>query len=495
MPTRTPYDYEDEDSAPPLTGPRKSTPPTGSAGTGSAGGVPSPPSHVPSSSSAVTTPAVPAPSTAPPSPFCFGVCGILEKVEELETELGQTGIVRYVTSGVSYTAPPSLGQNGTWRKHPTDSQRFESVWDVRKSRNLHHLREMIAQAVQSGAILNPDCEVRYILDTVVDRLVRHVVQLNQHGWSVGLICPDNVYFQDDSYDLFLVDLGFHWLPSRGEPPWEAEPGRPDWVDDRWTYARFYSRPPLQQQFAHRSFAPQQWDGQPFSPPTPTEDVQCLARLILWLVSGDDQSPIRATPFIDLLCKAIDGYVATPADFLHALQECPPSTHFGRIPLAPEKPKKSLVRRGWWVALILIGIVMAGGYIYFRSGTSSSTSGSSALSSLPAPDTWQQESYERQMQFWREYNDQSPRNEEEKATLVNYRLQTLDKLAQKYDQLVEASFKHAERFTVAHGFQKLYEDMQLLRSRPIDDPELVRRERLWLEILKLRVQELEGVPPS
>jgi len=353
---------------------------------------------------------------------------------------------------------------------------------------------MIAQAIQSGAIQHPDCEVKFILDAVVDRLVRHVAQLNQHGWSVGLICPDNVYYQDDSFEIFLVDLGFYWRPSRGEPPWEAEPGRPDWVDSQWTYGWLYSRPPLQQQFAHRSFAPQQWEGHPFSPPTPTEDVQCLARLILWLVSGNDQSPQRATPFTNLLCDAIEGQLPTMTEFLAALERCPPSSHFGRVVSERALPW-SRVRR-WFVRLALVGLVIAaaiGGYLYFLQLPAGVES--QATPSILSAEAWQQTPYEGQMKFWHEFDHQLPWKNEEKSILVNHRHQTLDKLAQEYDKLVERSFNHAERFTVAQGYQKLYEDLKLLRSKPIDEPELVRRENLWLEILKLRVQESGVLPPS
>jgi hypothetical protein len=457
-------------------------------------------------------------SSAPPhssstqqSPFRFGVCGILEKVEELEAELGQMGVVRYVTSGVSYTTPPSTAQSYFWVQHPRDPQRFECSWDVRSSKSLHHLRQMIAQAVQSGEIKHAHCEARYLLDQVVERLVRLVAHLNREGWSVGLICPDNVYFRDDGSEIFLADLGFYWKPGRGEPPWEAEPGRPEWVDPRWTYAWLYSRPPVQQQFAHSSFAPQYWDGQPFTPPTPTEDLQCLARLIHWLLTGSTQTPQPTTPFMTLLLAAIEGHLAYITDFLAQLEQCPPSSHFGRT--APAVSHTASKIGQWLAVLILLGVGIAVGtgvWLYYsRSSTAPTETTDTAslpqpplkpsppppqsMPSLPEPKQWQQDSVEKHMDFWKEYNPQRPDMQSEKSKLLQYREETLNKLIQKHDQLLERSFEHAERYAVAREFQKLYEDLKLLRSKPIDDLELERREKLWLEILELRVQELGALP--
>lgn len=283
--------------------------------------------------------AVPSPSPAPTS-FRFGICGVLERIDELETELGQIGIIRYVTSNVSYSAPPPSVQP-SWFRHPRDSQRFECPWDVRDSCNLLQLRQEVERAVQSGEIRQDNSPVGCRLDRVVHRLAQHTANLHREGWSVGLICPHNVYYKQDGSEVFLADLGFHWKPKGGEPPWEAEPGRPEWTENKWTYAWLYSRPPLQQQFAHSSFAPSYWRKLPFTPPTPAEDVQTLARLVRWLVVGNDLSSQRLTPFLNLLEEAIAGQVTQMDDFLACLEQYPPQLSFppGNILLQIDLPRE------------------------------------------------------------------------------------------------------------------------------------------------------------
>src|SRR5688572_28386877 len=49
--------------------------------------------------------------------FAWGVCGVLHTPGELTTFPGRVGVVRYVSSGVGYTAPP-IGH--TWRPVPSE---------------------------------------------------------------------------------------------------------------------------------------------------------------------------------------------------------------------------------------------------------------------------------------------------------------------------------------------------------------------------------------
>jgi hypothetical protein len=411
----------------------------------------------------------------------------------LETDLGQIGIIRYVTSGVTYTAPPTAVQPCAWLKHPSDPQRFECLWDVRNSSNLLQLRQAVEKAVQSGEIRQADFPIGDQLDRVVYLLAQHIASLHREGWSVGLICPENVFFKDDGSEVFLADLGFHWKPARGEPPWDAEPGRPEWTDVNWTYAWLYSRPPLQQQFAHRSFAPATWEKQPFAPPTPAEDVQTFARLLWWLVVGNDRSPQSLTPFLNLLHAAIEGQVTNMADFLAQLEQSPPSSHFNRARAAASRGPSRVGRR----TVLLLGtaalvIGAAGlGYYFWKQKDQRETDGTIIV---PPLEEFAPKPYEEQMQYWRNtYNPQWRITEEQKATLAKLRLDTLQKIEKKHDELVDKAFEHAERFNVAREFEKLLEDIQLLRSKAIQDPEVEKKEQLWQEILELRAHELGALP--
>jgi hypothetical protein len=494
MPTRSPYD--DEDAAPPLS----KRPSSASAGS-AASSAPAHPSAAaspgapPASSSPGAPPASsPAPSPAsspPPAPFRFGICGVLEKIDELETDVGQIGIIRYVTSGVSYIAPPTAVQPYAWLKHPSDPQRFECLWDVRNSSNLLQLRQAVEKAVQSGEIRQADSPVGDRLDRVVYLLAQHIASLHREGWSVGLICPENVFYKDDGSEVFLADLGFHWKPARGEPPWDAEPGRPEWTDPNWTYAWLYSRPPLQQQFAHRSFAPATWEKQPFAPPTPAEDVQTFARLLWWLVVGNDNTPQNLTPFLNLLHAAIEGQVTDMADFLAQLEQCPPSSHFNRARAAASRGPSRPGRR----TLLLLGtavfVIGAAGLAYYLL-----SNGQNNQQRYPIPplEEFAQKGYEEQMQYWREtFNPQWPLTDDQKATLAELRRDTLQKIEKKDDELVDKAFDPAERFNVAQEFAKLLEDVQLLRSKPIQDPEVDRKEKSCQEFLELRARDFGVLP--
>jgi hypothetical protein len=411
--------------------------------------------------------------------------------------LGQIGIIRYVTSGVTYTAPPTSVQPCAWLKHPSDPQRFECLWDVRNSSNLFQLRQAVEKAVQSGEIRQADSPVGDRLDRVVYLLAQHIASLHREGWSVGLICPENVFFKDDGSEVFLTDLGFHWKPARGEPPWDAEPGRPEWTDANWTYAWLYSRSPLQQQFAHRSFAPATWEKQPFAPPTPAEDVQTFARLLWWLVVGNDRNPQSLTPFLNLLHAAIEGQVTDMADFLAQLEQCPPSSHFNRARAAASRGPSRPGRR----TVLLLGtaalVISAAGLAYYLLSQTPPTpppDGKDGTSNVAPPEEFTQKPYEEQMQYWRNtYNPQSPLTEEQKANLTKLRLDTLQKIEKKHDELVDKAFDHAERFNVAREFEKLLKDIELLRSKAIQDPEVEKKEQLWQEILELRARELGALP--
>ncbi|MBA2227685.1 hypothetical protein [Thermogemmata fonticola] len=482
MPTRSPY--EDEDAAPPLSS--RPSAPASPAGGGSAR---------PPSASAGATPSSspqPVPSPSPtPTPLRFGVCGVLEKIDELETELGQIGIIRYVTSGVTYTAPPASVQPCAWLKHPRDPQRYECLWDVRNSNNLLQLRQAIEQAVQSGEIRQADSPVGDRLDRVVYLLAQHIASLHREGWSAGLICPENVFYKDDGSEVFLADLGFYWKPARGEPPWDAEPGRPEWIEANWTYAWLYSRPPLQQQFACRSFAPPVWEKQPFTPPTPAEDVQTFARLLWWLVVGNDRGPQSLTPFLNLLHAAIEGQVADMADFLAQLERCPPSSHFNRARAVSSRGPSPLGRRTVLLLGAAVLVIGAAGLAYYLLSRTP-PEGEDRKIIIPSPEEFAQKPYEEQMKYWRDtYNPQSPLTDEQKATLAKLRCNTLQKVEEKHDELVDKAFDHAERFNVAREFKKLLDDVKLLRSKPVHDPEVEKKEQLWQEIIELRLLELEA----
>lgn len=96
-----------------------------------------------------------------------------------------------------------------------------------------------------------------------------------------------------------------------------------------------------------------------------------------------------------------------------------------------------------------------------------------------------------MEYWRNtYNPEHTLSDNDKTTLVQNRRDTLRKLKQKHDELVDKAIdEHAERYQIAQEFEKLLGDIKVLRSKKIDDPQLEKEEQIWQEILELRAHEL------
>jgi len=305
-------------------------------------------------SSTAKPPAPPAPIAPPPVSLAWGVCGVLNLPGELASTPGRTGVVRYVNNGVEYTAPPL---SAIWRKAPDDGAGFEMVWegDPARARSLVHLqKELDALKRASGAGDHP---LLRQLDSVAMNLASIASTLNEAGWGLGLLRPENVLIRPrgGESETVLVDLGFTWRGTFGPPPWKDSPGRPDWLVDGGPYSWLWDREPDKQQFA----AP---TGAPFPPPGPVADVRLLGRLFAWLITGQparELRPLSGNNIPDcwpVLCDAVAGRIPTASDLASRLSSASLSKHVVPPPLVSTTP----IRQRRWRVLILIALVVAGG---------------------------------------------------------------------------------------------------------------------------------------
>src|SRR4051794_16469379 len=65
---------------------------------------------------------VPPVTTSPLSGLMWGVCGVTHQFGEMLSYSGSQGVIRFVSSGVSYTPPPVITH---WRTVPSEPGRYE----------------------------------------------------------------------------------------------------------------------------------------------------------------------------------------------------------------------------------------------------------------------------------------------------------------------------------------------------------------------------------
>ncbi len=274
---------------------------------------------------------------------------------------GCHGVSRFVSSGVNFTAPPLAAQ---WRAVPSEPGRFELVWDgdPAAARTLRSLRADLDRAARTGELTKPNHPLLRELDEVADTLAATASQLHAAGWSLGLLQPDNVLIRgrDGAREVVPVDLGFTWKGSFGSPPWDDNPGRPDWVEPQPGTRWLWDRPPIEQQFA----SPKNGS---YEPVGPVADLCVLGRLLAWLLSGQSSKDVRTTSGApaawSLLAEAANGHIDSADEFRDRLRQAPLSEYF-----APPKVLKASTASSKLVPLALAGLIglfaIAGGVWYF-----------------------------------------------------------------------------------------------------------------------------------
>lgn len=303
---------------------------------------------------------------APAGPFSFGVCGALHTTGELVAHPGASGVVRYVNSGVGYSAPPVSPE---WRTVPAEPGRYELPWpgDPAAARTLQSLRADLERAARKGQLTDQEHPLLRELDEVAVALAAVAGQLHLARWGLGLIQPANVLIRDRAgrRDVALVDLGFAWRGSFGSPPWDDSPGRPDWLDSHGPYAWLWDREPARQQFADPANGV-------FPPAGPEADVRTLGRLLAWLLSGVTSRELPPVGGPDgppqawaVVADAVGGRLGSSEQLLARLRATPLSEYF--VPLREAlslDPEPGRGRKALPLVVATVALLAAGGGVAF-----------------------------------------------------------------------------------------------------------------------------------
>jgi hypothetical protein len=340
-------------------------------------------------------PVYPAPAAQPAAPKApaalrWGVCGVYHTAGELAGFPGEDGVVRYVTSGVSYTAPPLPL---VWRSVPSEPGRYELPWpgDPAAARTLRHLRTDLERAARSGVLNDPHHPLLVELDLVGVGLADLAGKLHRQRWGLGLVQPDNVVIR--GREVVPVDLGFTWKGAFGNPPWDDSPGRPDWLDPAGPAAALWDHPPARQQFADPANGV-------FPPADPGSDVRALGRLLAWLISGQTGKvlpevggPDGPPPAWAAVADAAAGRLPSADALAARLRQNPLSEYFAPPPLADDPAPRSAPGGTNWLtpaalAAVLLMAAAGGGYYYLKGGKPgpNGDGGGSAGNGEPGPWT-------------------------------------------------------------------------------------------------------------
>jgi len=296
-------------------------------------------------------------------PLSWGVCGVMHQTGELSAYPGGLGVIRYVNSGVQFSAPPVGGVG--WRPVSVEPGRYDAMWEGEPAtaRTLATLREEIDRAVRRKELDDEDHPLLRELDAVAVELATITAGLHQQRWSLGLIRPDNVLLKVSSGRAapVLVDLGFSWR-SDGKPPWEDSPGRPAWIETDGSPVWLWDQAPVYQQFAdpNNGVVP---------PADEVADIKTLARLLAWLVAGTESRTVPDMANADYwqtLVIAASGRVPTADLIVKRLREFPLSEHFAKPiqlgTIEPPKKKSSSMGLVLLIAIPLVLLVAAGGVL-------------------------------------------------------------------------------------------------------------------------------------
>lgn len=333
------------------------------------------------------------PSRTPPAVapvntvLTWGIIGTSNRVEPLTIVPGATGVVRLISNDVRYQRPPN---EISWSEMTTEPGRFEMVWPTEpaSARTLADLTAVARQAVKQNGPLPSGHPTLVQLDEAVFALATTVHRLHTQGWGVGLLTPTNVLLSPDANGMTatLVDLGFTWIGDFGEPPWDASPGRPDWLDPAETVnpaLAVWDRPPAEQQFAQPT-------GGLFTPSL-EQDLRTLSRVIAWALTGIPSRKLNpdgsAAEIWTVLQDMNAGHYSTAREALQQLRAHPPSSQFTAAPQTIEllrddpsaKPKSSRTATLGGILAVCGVLAAAAGYVFLEtSHTPESTTPSTEL---------------------------------------------------------------------------------------------------------------------
>ena len=279
-----------------------------------------PPSRAARDRVAAPQPATPMIPADDPPGLHWGSAGVFHEVGELIASPGRSGVIRYVSNGVFYTAPPVVP---AWVEVLREPGRYEMAWEgnPKTARFVADLRSDLARA---GRVTNRSHPILAQLDETAIGLATLAERLHDAGWTLGLIQPDNLLIVAHSSGprtVLPIDLGFAWKGAFGSPPWSDSPGRPDWLNEHPQYDWLRTHEPCRQQFASP-------DNGVYPGGDPAADIRILGKLIAWLITGKTDGTIpgtgRETPAQLAIEDAVAGKIATAAKLAERLRSAPPS---------------------------------------------------------------------------------------------------------------------------------------------------------------------------
>ena len=264
--------------------------------------------------------AAPPPPAAPAGALAWGECGI-------RNEAADGGVERYTSGGVSYTAPPLPVVWAAADEHPP---RYRMPWPG----NPHAARSFTALRRELAAFAGPP-PPRALAD--IDAAARGLAELarllGEANWSLGLANPDNLFLHP-AKGVVPVDLGFAWNGTHPTIPLDAQPGRPDWLNEGHAFEALWPQPSLRQQFA----AP----GHPQSGGA-AGNVAVVGRILAWLVTGYARKTLPPTgpgrpESWAVLADAVAGRIASADDLRARLDAAPLSGCLAPPPPPPVVPQ-------------------------------------------------------------------------------------------------------------------------------------------------------------
>jgi len=429
------------------------------------------------------------PTTTPaPTSFPWGVVGSLHAAGDLRDEARSYGVIRHVSSGITYAPPPT--PNG-WFAVRAEPGRFDLPWpsNPAAARSLAALRTDLTPLARG---VDPASPLLAELDAVAYQLLRQAESLHAAEWRLGLIQPSNVVWPSSAeVSPTLIDLGFVWKGDYGSFPWTDSPGRPKWLEtnlERNPAAWLWDHEPVRRQFAMPD--PDVCEAVPAS-----ADVKTLARLLAWVLTGRrdraiaepaDDAPGRKTWLA--LHLASTGRLESLSAFAQMLAESPLSRHFA----APEVPKRKSRVGLWLVGLLAVG----GAAAYFLTTRNFDP----AIGGLTAPPGSVDEALanfdaatidERFAIVEKLSGTDAP--EAVQAKVRELRTQVVDDWEVVFRRLeTRASEDVAGRYEIGERMKELRDHLTKLLATPGGSAEQQERERQCLEHAALRCEEL-GYP--
>lgn len=177
------------------------------------------------------------------------------------------------------------------------------------------------------------------LDKKFEAYLAGLENLNNTGWTQGLVSPSSVLFKETDAETIAVfpDLGFHWI---------GDFGTPDWIRNHPGKELFGLQTPADRQEAWKPSQTENWK---------IGEVRIAAKMLAYCVGQNENSlkeigkehtigDAKFPGFLGVLRSAIDGKYPTVLEFRAEVLRNPPSkSHSLRSTRFPEGSNRGLIK--------------------------------------------------------------------------------------------------------------------------------------------------------